>query len=245
MDFELRGKVVIVTGGARGLGRAMVKGFAGEGANVVIGDILLDVAMETAEKLGMSGSRILAVKTDVTQKADAENLAAIAMKEFGKIDILVNNAGVVRNIMFLDTEEDDWDYINNINIKGTYLVTKAVLPYMILAKQGKIVNISSDAGREGYAGLSIYCASKFAVIGLTQSLAKEMAQYNINMNAVCPGIIHTPMWDAMLDSLSEREGRQRDEIFEDWTESIPLKRRQTPEDVARAVLFLSSEVSAT
>ena len=133
--------------------------------------------------------------------------------------------------------------INNVNIKGTYLVTKAVLPHMVSAKKGKVVNISSGAGREGYPGLSIYCASKFAVIGLTQSLAKEMAEYNINVNAVCPGIIHTPMWDVMLDALSKREDRPRDDIFEGWTEGIPLKRRQSPEDIARAVLFLSSEVS--
>lgn len=114
---------------------------------------------------------------------------------------------------------------------------------MIAARYGKIINISSGAGKEGFEGLSSYCASKFAVLGLTQTLAKELAEYNINVNAVCPGIIRTPMWEVMLDALSKREGRPREEIWDSWRKVIPLQRAQTPEDIANVVLFLSSEVS--
>jgi len=244
MDLGLKGKVVIVTGGARGLGGATVEGFVKEGANVVIADILLDTAHKLAEKISRNGIKVLVVKTDVTKKSDTDNLASTTLKEFGKIDILVNNAGVGPNLLkIVDLEEEDWDRVNNVNAKGNYMVTKAIVPHMIAAKYGKIVNISSDAGKEGFAEFTDYCASKFAVIGLTQVLAKELAEYNINVNAVCPGIIRTAMWEKMLDIMSKREGLPREQIFQRWCEPIVLKRPQTPEDIANLVLFLSSDVS--
>jgi len=244
MDLGLRGRVVIVTGGARGIGAAIVEGFTKEGVNVVIADIELDIAKKLATDLTKNGIKALAVRTDVTNKTDVDNLVATALGEFGKIDILVNNAGVVRDILFVDIEEKDWDLVNNVNAKGVYLVTRAVVPHMIAAKYGKIVNISSRAGKEAQIGLSHYSASKFAVIGLTQALAKELAEYDINVNAICPGILRTFMWEkVILNARAKRQGLTREQVFESWINQIPLRRPQVPEDIANVVLFLSSQVS--
>lgn len=245
MDLGLQGKVVIVTGGARGIGAATVRGFIAEGANVVIADILQDAAQDIAQTVAKKATvRAVAIKTDVSKKAEVDKLVAAVIKEFGRIDILVNNAGVVQEILFTDIEEADWDRIQNTNIKGIYLMVRAVAPHMMKAKQGRIVNIASRSGKEGQFGLSHYAASKFAVVGLTQSLAKELAPHGINVNAVCPGILRTAMWESILDSRSARSGLPREEVFKQVMETIPLKRPQTPEDIANAVLFLSSDVVA-
>jgi meso-butanediol dehydrogenase / (S,S)-butanediol dehydrogenase / diacetyl reductase len=244
MLLGIKDKVVIVTGGARGIGAAIVRSFVEEEANVVLGDITIDETWGFVDELGRSGSRVLPIRIDITKQSDVENLVSTAMGMHGKIDILVNNAGVCHNVTFLDISEEEWDQVNSVNAKGTYLVTKAVLPHMISAKQGKIVNIASVAGKEGFEGHAHYCASKFAVIGLTQALAKEVAGHNINVNAVCPGILRTQMWEGMLDTLTLRENRPKDEILNSWVDRlIPLKRLQTPQDIANAVLFLSSDVS--
>jgi NAD(P)-dependent dehydrogenase (short-subunit alcohol dehydrogenase family) len=232
MELGLRDKVVIVTGGARGIGVAIASGFVEEGANVIIGDTSVDLAEELTAKM-QGGAKITVVRIDVTKQSDAD----------GKIDILVNNAGVVQEKLFVDIEEDDWDRINQVNAKGVYLVTKAVVPHMIATKYGKIVNISSRSGKEGQIGLSHYAASKFAVIGFTQALAKELGGYNINVNAVCPGIIYTFMWDKILASRAERQGLPGKQIFDNLIRQIPLGRPQNPDDIAKVVLFLSSEVS--
>lgn len=243
MDLGLEGKVAIVTGGGRGIGAAIVVGFIKEGASVIISDIRIDDAQKLAEKAKERGAKAIAVKTDVSKKSNADSLASIALEEFGKIDILVNNAGVCRNIKFINVEEEDWDRVINVNTKGVYLVTRAVLPHMMAAGHGKIVNVASLAAKEGYVGMSHYAASKFGVIGITQSLAKEVAEYNITVNAVCPGILRTQMWEVILDNMSEREGLPREQIFDNWVSLIPLKRPQDPEDIANVVLFLSSEIS--
>lgn len=243
MELGLKGKVAIVTGGARGIGGSIVEGFAKEGANIVISDILFALAQEVAEKLTRGGVKALAVKTDVSRKSDADNLAAVTLEEFGKIDILVNAAGIVRDTRFVDIEEEEWDQVLDINAKGTYLVTRAVAPHMMAARQGKIVNISSRSGKDAQAGLSHYSASKFAIIGITQALAKELAEYNINVNAICPGISRTDMWEKILDARSARTGIPREEIWARMIDTIPLKRPQAPEDIANVVLFLSSDIS--
>jgi meso-butanediol dehydrogenase/(S,S)-butanediol dehydrogenase/diacetyl reductase len=242
MELGLRDKVVIVTGGARGIGAAIASDFVEEGANVIIGDTSVDLAGGLAAKM-KGGAKIMVVRIDVTKKSDAEGLVAKTMNEFGKIEILVNNAGVVQEKLFVDIEEDDWDRINHVNAKGIYLVTKAVVPHMIAARYGKIVNISSRSGKDGQIGLSHYAASKFAVIGLTQALAKELGEYNINVNAVCPGIIRTAMWDKILAARAERQGLPREQIFDNLVRQVPLGRPQDPDDVAKVALFLSSEVS--
>ena len=244
MDLRLEGKVAIVTGGARGLGEAMVAGFAREGASVVIGDILHDKAHDLAGRLSSGKAKVIAVRTDVRKKADADNLAKTALDEFGKIDILVNNAGVVGDYDFLDIEEEEWNRVMDTNAKGVYLVTRAVLPHMIAARYGKIVNISSRAGKNGAPTNSHYSASKFAVIGLTQSLAMAMAKYSININAICPGIVRTQMWEELMDARSKRRGIPREEIFARTVKEVaPMGRPVEPDDIANMVLFLSSDVA--
>jgi len=245
MDLGLKGKVAIVTGGASGMGAAISGSFVKEGANVVIADVNLDAAKKMAEKLSKGGAKAIAVKCDVSKKADADNLAAAAMKEFGKIDILVNNAGVIKQARFADElTEEIWDFEMNVNARGNYLVTQAVLPHMISVRYGKIVNASSICGKQGTPEFCSYTASKFAVTGITQTLGKELAQYNINVNAYCPGYVRTDMWERLLDGLAERMGQPREEIWTNWiAANVPLQRPQEPQDIANVVLFLSSDVS--
>jgi len=243
MELGLRGKVAIVTGGARGIGESIAEGFAREGASIVIGDLLLEAAQKLAAKLNSSGARAIAVRTALTKKSDADNLIATTMKEFGSIDILVNAAGITQDKWMVEIEEADWDRILEVNAKSVYLTIKAVMPHMMAARYGKIVNISSRSGKEGMPGLSHYAASKFAIIGFTQGVAKELAQYDINVNAVCPGILRTDMWEKILDARSARMGLPREEVWSRVMETIPLKRPQVPEDITNVVLFLSSDVS--
>jgi meso-butanediol dehydrogenase/(S,S)-butanediol dehydrogenase/diacetyl reductase len=245
MDLGLKGKVAIVTGGAMGMGAVISGSLIKEGANVVIADVSIDAAQKLAAKLSKDGAKAIAVKCDVSKKADADNLAAATMKEFGKIDILVNNAGVIRQARFSDElTEEIWDLEMNVNARGNYLVTQAVLPYMIAARYGKIVNASSICGKQGTPEFCSYTASKFAVTGITQTLGKELAQYNINVNAYCPGYVRTPMWEGLLAGMSKRLGRPQEEIWDEWIgTNVPLKRPQEPQDIANVVLFLSSDVS--
>lgn len=243
MELGLRGKVAIVTGGAGGIGKSIAEGFAREGASIVIGDLLLEAAQKLAERLNSSGARAIAVRADVTKKPDVDSLIATTMKEFGSIDILVNAAGITQDKWMVEIEEADWDKILEVNAKSVYLTIKAVMPHMMAARYGKIVNISSRSGKEGMPGLSHYAASKFAIIGFTQGVAKELAQYDINVNAVCPGILRTDMWEKILDARSARMGLPREEVWSRAMETIPLKRPQVPEDITNVVLFLSSDVS--
>jgi NAD(P)-dependent dehydrogenase (short-subunit alcohol dehydrogenase family) len=243
MDLGLRGKVAIVTGGAGGIGAAIVNGFVKEGASVVIADVNLDTVPKLLENAAREGVRISSVRTDVSRKSDAANLVANTLKKFGKIDILVNAAGIYHVFRFIDIEEEEWDQVIDVNAKGVYLVTRAVVPHMIAARQGKIVNISSISGKEALPEESHYVASKFAINGLTQALAKELAEYNINVNAVCPGIVYTSMWEQALVTISKLEGISKEQASNKWIEQIPQKRPQTVEDIASVVLFLSSEVS--
>jgi NAD(P)-dependent dehydrogenase (short-subunit alcohol dehydrogenase family) len=244
MDLGLTNKVVIVTGGAMGIGAAIVESFVKEGANVVIADIVLGAAQKIADKMGKTGVKTLAIKTDVTKKSDVDKLVSATIKEFDRIDILVNNAAVApRCLDFVDIEEEEWDRVNDINAKGVYMVTRAVAPHMIAAKYGKIVNIASLAAKEGFVGWDHYAASKFAVLGLAQSIAKEFAPHNINVNSVCPGIVRTHLWEEIIANAAKDEGLTAEQVFERESKRVPLGRVQTPEDMANMVLFLSSDVS--
>jgi meso-butanediol dehydrogenase/(S,S)-butanediol dehydrogenase/diacetyl reductase len=244
LELKLQGKVAIITGGAVGMGRACVEGFVREGANAVIADLQIEKAEELAKKMSRDEATVIAIKTDVSKQTDVGECISKTMEQFGKIDILVNNAGVgSKNIDFIDLPEEQWDLLNRVNAKGVFLMTKAVLPHMIAAQYGKIVNLASFYGKEGMPLAVDYCASKFAVIAITQSAAKEHAQYNININAVCPGIVRTDIWDDILEILSKRTGEPPEKVWREIVEGIPLKRPQTVEDIANLVLFLSSDIS--
>jgi meso-butanediol dehydrogenase / (S,S)-butanediol dehydrogenase / diacetyl reductase len=244
MDLGLQGKVAIVTGGARNIGAAVVRGFHREGAHVVIADLLEDMAGALAGELDAKEARVIALKADVRLAADTTRVAGAAVAQFGRIDILVNNAAVVSDFPFLEIEEAEWERINDTNVKGIYLMSQAVLRHMVPARRGRIVNISSRSGKEGQASMPHYAASKFAVVGLTQSMAKEFAPHGIFVNAVCPGILRTAMWESILDSRSARQGVDREEVWAKTMETIPLHRPQLPDDIAHAVLFMSSDLVA-
>jgi meso-butanediol dehydrogenase / (S,S)-butanediol dehydrogenase / diacetyl reductase len=240
---DLEGKVAIVTGGAKGIGRGIVDALAAHGASVVIADLDLDGATAAADALARQGAGAQALSLDVTSWDDNRRLVRDVLEANGQIDILVNNAGVSKSIPFVDIDEAEWDRVFDVNVKGVYLATRAVLPHMIERRYGKIVNLSSMVGKEAIPLFVHYSASKFAVIGMTQGVAKEVAEYGINVNAVCPGVVRTPLWEPLLDQLAANKRITRDEAFAEFIAGIPLGRPQDPEDIGEVVAFLASEKS--
>ncbi len=222
--------MALVTGGAQGIGKAVGLLLARNGADIVISDINLEKAEETAKEVQALGRKALATKVDVAALGDVEKMVEAILTQFGKVDILVNNAGIARDKLILRMTEEDWDAVLNINLKGTFNCTKAVVRHMSKQKSGKIVNIASVVGEMGNAGQGNYAASKAGVIGFTKTIAREFAQRGINVNAIAPGYIETPMTDALPDKVKEELKRL-----------IPMDRLGKPEDVAEAVLFLVSE----
>lgn len=243
MDTGLEGKTAIVTGGGQGIGRGICRQLAGEGVRTVIADLNEEVALQGIEEIGKLGGIVKFVHCDVGVAADTKRLVETVLDSFGTIDILVNNAGASLVKPFRELSEEEWDRIINVNLKGAYLCCSAVLPHMAASRSGKIVSISSIAGLYPTAQQTPYCAAKAAIIALTRSLAYEYARYNINVNAICPGIVRTPIWETVLDDLSARSGEDRETIFKHYLEPIPLKRAQTPEDIGNLVVFLSSELA--
>jgi 3-oxoacyl-[acyl-carrier protein] reductase len=231
--LKLAGKVALVTGGAQGIGKAVALLLARNGADIVISDINLEKAEETAKEVQALGRKALATKVDVATLGDVEKMVEAILTQFGKVDILVNNAGIARDKLILRMTEEDWDAVLNINLKGTFNCTKAVVRHMSKQRSGKIVNIASVVGEMGNAGQGNYAASKAGVIGFTKTIAREFAQRGINVNAIAPGYIETPMTDALPDKAKEELKRL-----------IPMDRLGKPEDVAEAVLFLVSEASS-
>lgn len=232
---ELDDKITVITGGGSGIGAGIARVMAREGADVVVTDLSLDAARRTAEEVGG-----LALEHDVRSWNACEDVARRVNDEKGAIDVLVNNAGVSKGIPFHELDEAEWDRVNDVNAKGVFLTTRAIVPQMMERRAGRIISISSMVGREGYPLLAHYCASKFAVIGMTQSLAKELASYDITVNAVCPGVVRTPLWDPLLDDLAQAKDITQEDAFEEFLQGIPLGRPQEPEDVGEVCAFLAS-----
>ena len=228
LEKRLEGKVALVTGGARGIGKAISARLAAEGAKLAIVDIMLDVAQATADEFTAQGVEAKAYAANVASFADAEATIAQVVADFGSLDILVNNAGITRDTLMLRMTEEDFDKVIAVNLKGTFNFTKAAIRPMMKARAGKIVNIASVVGRMGNVGQANYAASKAGVIGLTKTVAKEFASRNIQANAVAPGYIVTDM-----------TGKLSEEAREAFMQVIPMKRGGTPEDVANVVYFLS------
>lgn len=231
--MELEGKIALVTGAAQGIGRAIALLLAQKGADIVISDINLEKAEEMAKEIEALGRKAMAIKVDVANTNDVERMVEAILERFGQIDILVNNAGIARDKLILRMTEVDWDSVLNVNLKGTFNCTKAVIKHMSKQRKGKIVNIASVVGEMGNAGQANYSASKAGVIGFTKTIAREFAQRGINVNAIAPGYIETPMTEALTEKVKEELRRM-----------IPMERLGRPEDVAQAVLFLVLEASS-
>lgn len=225
MDFA--DKTALVTGSARGIGRAIAEQLAQRNANVVVCDLDQAAVDKTAAEIQ---GRVMGVKADVSNSGDIENLFRQTLDRFGRVDIVINNAGITRDGIIVRLDEKDWDMVLDINLKGAFLVTKAAARIMMKQRCGRIVNISSVIGLVGNAGQANYAASKAGLIGLTKSSAKELAPRSITVNAVAPGFIATDMTDAIPDAARQQ-----------LLERVLLKRAGTPLDVASAVLFLVSD----
>jgi meso-butanediol dehydrogenase / (S,S)-butanediol dehydrogenase / diacetyl reductase len=240
-SLDLVGRVALVTGGAKGIGRGIVESLARHGADVVVADVDAEEAERVAQEVGDNGSRTRGASADVTNWEGTHTLVRDIIEEFGHLDILVNNAGVSKSIPFADLDEKEWDRVFDVNVKGVFICCHAVLPHMAERRYGKIINLSSMVGKEAIPLFVHYSASKFAVIGITQGLAKEYAEYGININAVCPGVVRTPLWEPLLDQLSSNKGISRDEAFQEFIAGIPLGRPQEPEDIGEVTAFLASD----
>ena len=230
--LKLKGRVALITGAAQGIGKSIALLLAQNGANIVVSDINLERAEETAREIESIGSKAMAVKVDVANLKEVEQMVEAVLEKFGKIDILVNNAGITRDKLILRMTEEDWDAVLNVNLKGTFNCTKVVVRHMAKQRSGKIVSIASVVGEMGNAGQANYSASKAGVIGLTKTIAREFAQRRINVNAIAPGYIETPMTEILPEKVKE-----------ELKSLIPMERLGKPEDVAEAVLFLVSEES--
>jgi 3-oxoacyl-[acyl-carrier protein] reductase len=230
MDMELKGKVAVITGSARGIGKSIAKKLGQNGATVVISDLAIADVSATVDELRGEGIDAFPVEVNVTNMASVEAMFDKVMEQFGKVDILVNNAGITRDALLVRMDESDWDSVLAVNLKGTFNCTKCVAKIMMKQRNGKIVNIASVMGLIGNVGQANYSASKAGVIGLTKSVAKELGRRNINVNAVAPGFIQTKMTEVLPE-------KEKEKILE----LIPLGCIGYPEDVADAVTFLVSD----
>ncbi len=230
----LEGKTGIITGGARGIGRAIAIAFAQQGANVAFTDMNADENFKSLEvELTKLGVKAKGYVSDAGKFESSQNLVDEIAKEFGVIDILVNNAGITRDTLLMRMTEEQWDLVINVNLKSVFNLTKAVQKYMLKQKSGSIINMSSVVGVSGNAGQSNYSASKAGIIGFTKSIAKELGSRNIRCNAIAPGFIITEMTHQLPE-----------EVRNDWISKIPLRRGGTPEDIADLTVFLGSDMSS-
>jgi 2-hydroxycyclohexanecarboxyl-CoA dehydrogenase len=233
--MDLRGRVAIVTGAGGGIGRGIAMKFASLGANVVVADIKQEGASETVSLVEKAGTKGLAMNTDITSLAQVQAMVKKTLEAFGQVDILVNNAGWDKIEPFVKNTPDFWDKVISINLKGPIHCTRAVLDPMMERKYGKIISISSDAGRAGSTGEAVYSACKGGIIAFTKTMAREMARYQINVNCVCPGATDTPL-------LAEITGGETGaKIIEAMVKAVPFRRLGKPEDIAGAVAFLASD----
>ena len=244
--MRLENKIAIVTGAGRGIGRAIALALAKDGANVVVSDINLQEANEVAKEIEALGQKSQAVKTDVTNKKDVDELFKKTLEKFSTLDIMVSNAGVSSMEYVIDMSEEKWDFNLDVNLKGTFLVTQAAAKQMISQQKGKIICTASMAGKGGVATQAHYNASKHGVIAYVKSLAQELAPFGINVNSICPGSIKTSMQDREVQWSAQIRGAgaTAEDIREEMANFTPLGRIGLPEDVAKVVVFLASDDAA-
>jgi 3-oxoacyl-(acyl-carrier-protein) reductase len=229
LDLELKNKVVLVTGAARGIGRTIALEFAKEGAKVVVNDIMDGTPV--AEEIKQMGRETIFLKANVADMREAEQLADKAVEKFGRIDIWINNAGITRDALIHKMTEENWNDVINVNLKGTFNCCKAAAKYMMEQKYGRIISVSSVVGQRGNIGQANYSASKAGIIGLTKTLALEFARYgDITVNAVAPGFVNTEMMRTIPEKVMQR-----------IVESIPFHRLAEPDEVANLIAYLASD----
>lgn len=230
----LEGKTALITGGSRGIGKAIAIAFAQHGANVAFSDLAYDdVARELEEELQALGVKAKGYASDASKFDDSEVLLKEVVDSFGQIDILVNNAGITRDTLLMRMSEEMWDDVIRVNLKSAFNLTKATQKYMLKQRSGCIINMSSIVGIGGNAGQANYAASKAGMIGFTKSMAQEIGARNIRVNAIAPGFIETEM-----------TAKLPEDVKKEWAEKIPLKRAGQPEDVAGMAIFLASDLAA-
>ena len=230
----LEGKTAVITGAARGIGKAIALKFASEGANIAFTDLTIDEnGAATEHEIASLGVKCSGYASNAANFEETHEVVEQIIKDFGRIDILVNNAGITKDGLILRMSERQWDSVINVNLKSAFNFTHAVTPVMVRQKSGSIVNMSSVVGVSGNAGQSNYSASKAGMIGLAKSAAKELGSRGIRVNAIAPGFIITDM-----------TGSLSDQVREEWAKQIPLRRGGTPEDVANVALFLASDLSS-
>jgi meso-butanediol dehydrogenase/(S,S)-butanediol dehydrogenase/diacetyl reductase len=243
-DLRLKDQVVIVTGSGRGIGRAIALRAAREGAKVIVNSVSPKKTCEaTAKEITEAGGEALAIMGDVSKEADVRNIVSKTVERYGRLDVMIANAGISWAKFAVDTTAEEWNSIFSVNALGVFLCDKAAAEQMIKQKKGKIINAASIAGHDGFRGLGAYSATKFAVHGFTQALAKELAQHGITVNAYCPGIVDTDMWDdihvGMGPILGLKPGGPKKSI-DVFAAGVPLGRKETPDDTAALVTFLAS-----
>ena len=232
--LSLEGRTALVTGAARGIGKAIAETLAERGANIVVVDLRIDLAEETAKEITVkTGREVIALEADVSSQESVKAMVKTALAKFGKIDVLVNNAGITRDGLIIRMKETDWDLVLDINLKGAFNCAQALARPMMKARYGRIINITSVSGITGQAGQTNYSSSKAGLIGFTKALAKELGSRNITVNAVAPGFIETVLTEDLPD-----------EIKDISLKLTPMARFGNPEDIANAVAFLAAEESS-
>lgn len=250
--IDLSDKIALVTGGARGIGRGICNVLGDQGANVAVADINIQGASDVASDISTRGPRSAAFAVDVTDSGSVGDLVDRVIEEFGRVDILVNDAGIIGAGQWWERDEpseDDWSQVFAVNVRGVVMVSEAVSRHMKERRYGKIINIASIAARQGSSDIPHYSTSKAAVMSWTQSHALQMAPYSVNVNAICPGVLWTPMFEALVRRRARRgavevdvEGLSGRELFERTVEdTVPLGREQTPKDIGRLAAFLASD----
>ncbi|MFN2340191.1 MAG: SDR family NAD(P)-dependent oxidoreductase [Halanaerobium sp.] len=246
--MKLEGKVALVTGGGQGLGEGIAKKLAEAGCNIAVADINKENAEKVAEDIRAIGRKAIAVEVDVTKWKQVEKMVEETVDKLGGLDIAVNNAGVISIKSVEELSEKDWDHVLDVNAKGVFLCSKAEIPYLKKQKWGRIINTASIAGKTGFPDLAHYSASKFAVVGFTNALAKELAKTKITVNAICPGIIGTQMWygDKGLAAKWKGEEETMEESWKRNQESlIPQGEAQTAEDMGDLAVYFAQAPHVT
>ena len=246
--MSLEGRVALVTGACRGIGQGIARELARAGADIIVADLSLDSLEETVASIEGAGRKCLALEVDVKNKSSIDTMVERGVKEMKRLDIAVNNAGVISIKSVEEMSEADWDHVHDVNAKGVFLCCKAELGPMKAGKHGRIINIASIAGRVGFPDLAHYSASKFAVVGFSNALAKEVAREGITVNALCPGIVGTGMWRGE-NGLSERWKQDGESEEQSWARHqetlLPQGEAQTPEDMGQLAVYLAGAPHVT